>query len=78
MAKKKASKVQEGSRKAGKGQPSEQGRFASETERLKTAPAGSWPVPRHVLMDFKEYRRWAPDCSIDPRSSLLAFTHHLL
>ena len=57
MAKKKVPKVQEGSKKAGKSQPGEQVRFGSEAERLKTAPAGSWPVPRHVLMDSKEYRR---------------------
>lgn len=57
MAKKKVTKVQEGGKKAGKGQASEQARFISESERLKTAPAGSWPVPRHVLMDSKEYRR---------------------
>ena len=61
MARKKPAKAQEGGKKVGKGQASEQARFVSESERLKTAPAGSWPVPRHVLMDSKEYRRYLPE-----------------
>lgn len=58
MAKKKGPRVQDGTKKGASSQASEQARFGSEVQRLKHGRPGQWPVPRHILMNSKEYRRY--------------------